>query len=431
MQDKSTLQGTALMQDRPRLLMIAYCFSPHGSMEERNGWQRAILATRQMDVTVIYEPTVPLAELNQSIPAWVARDSLELIPIDDDWFIKQLKRWDSTFYLSYRFWHWRVFQRAKAIHQKRPFAGSHLVTLCGFREPGYVWKMNIPHLWGPLGGTHNFPKAFLRSMKPMSQLRERVRSVLNHFQLNRSSRIRLAMRRSAAVIAATKGAQSDFKSGFGIECEVELETGIDHPIQAVRNARNPDQPLRILWSGRLRQWKGLPILLHAIAALPKSVAIQVRIVGDGGSKFDWMKLASKLGVANCIEWIPWPTYEETLQYYSWADVFAFTSFRDTSGTGLVEALAAGCPIVGLDHQGAKDIMTSECAIRVSPVSWDSTVSVFSNAIARLATDHEEWLRLSRGASERAKDYFWQDRSGCVDAQYKRFIIDQNRLGNHL
>ena len=424
-------KNASIKVPRPRLLMIAYCFAPFGSMEDRNGWQRALLATRTMDVTVLYVPNVPVAELIKSLPEWVSPDALKLEPVKESLICQSLKKLDLTFYLTYRLWHWKVFQRAKKLHQERPFSGSHLVTLCGFREPGYVWKIDIPHIWGPLGGTHNFPKAFMKSIQSLSRLRERIRTAINRFQLNRSGRIRRAMQQSAAVVAASTGARSDFESGFGIQCDVELETGIDHPLQPIRESRNSAQPLRILWTGRLREWKGLPILLHSIASLPKTVSVQVRVVGNGSSKPTWMKLATKLGIANCIEWIPWPTYQETLEYYAWADVFAFTSLRDTSGTGLLEALAAGCPILGLDHQGAKDIMTRQCAIPIPVDSWHEAISGFREGIVRLATDSNEWLRLSHGASQRAKAFVWEGRSDCIDASYRRYILSPAASTNAL
>lgn len=390
-------------------------------MEERNGWQRAIQATRTMDVTVIYVPNVPIVELTRWIPDWVPPNALTFVPVNNGWFFKAIEKHDLAFYLTYRRWHWKAFQVAKELHAKQPFDGSHLVTLCGFREPGYMWKIGVPHIWGPLGGTHNFPMSFSKSIKLTSRWREWLRSKVNTFQLTRSSRIRQAMRRSAAVVAATTGAQADFKMGFGIESDVELETGIDHEIRALRTPRDASKPLRILWAGRLREWKGLPILLHAIATLPKSVAVELRVVGDGSSKTEWTKQASRLGIEHCIEWLPWPKYEETLAYYSWADIFAFTSLRDTSGTGLLESLAAGCPILGLDHQGAKDIMTSDCAIQVAPTCWVSAVAGFRDGIVRMATDPDAWLRLSHGASARAKNYVWGDRPGCIDCKYEQFI----------
>ena len=382
-------------------------------MEERNGWQRAILAARYFDVTALYCPTESTAELERNIPTVLAPLSLKFVPIADDWFSRALKKFEPTFYFSYRHWHLLAYRAAKQIHVESPFQLTHLVSLCGFREPGFVWQLDVPHIWGPIGGTHHLPFPFLSSLDVWNQFRESIRTVMNSYQLHCCRRVRKAMQRSAAVIAATKSAQSDLKSGFGIDTEIEIETGIDHEIDPPRVGTSHDRPLRLLWAGRLRAWKGLPILLNAMASLPKTTSVQLRVVGDGSCEKPWKRLAEKLGIAANIEWLPWPTYRESLGHYKWADVFAFTSLRDTSGTGLVEALAAGCPIIGLDHQGAADIMSEQCAIRVSVRDWSSAVSGFRDGIVRLANDRQEWLQLSHGASQRAFNYAWQQRRSYV------------------
>jgi len=33
--------------------------------------------------------------------------------------------------------------------------------MVGFREPGYLWQLNIPFVWGPIGGMGYFPTRFL------------------------------------------------------------------------------------------------------------------------------------------------------------------------------------------------------------------------------------------------------------------------------
>ena len=121
----------------------------------------------------------------------------------------------------------------------------------------------------------------------------------------------------------------------------------------------------------------------------------------------WRRLADKLGVGARVEWVGWTfSLRDQLPHYDWADVFAFTSLRDTSGTGLLEALAAGAPIVGLDHQGAADIMTDQCAIRVSPATPQAAIRGFTEAVQRLAEDRVLLARLSAGALQRATEFTW-------------------------
>jgi glycosyltransferase involved in cell wall biosynthesis len=400
--------------------MLSYCFDPKGSMEERNGWQRAVMAAVQFDVTVMYSPKPDVDILNADRPSNLLDSSLRFVPVAADWFIRSLNRYDVCFYASYRHWHRLAYRRAQVLHTEKPFQIAHLVTLCGFREPGFVWQLDVPHLWGPIGGTHNFPAAFLSRLDFWNRFRERIRTGINHYQLRRCRRIRKAILKST-VIAATTSSCRDLQECMGLKTEIEIETGIDHTVELPRTLSDFCGPLNLLWSGRLRAWKALPLLLHAITLLSKSTDVRLRVVGNGNCEKVWKQLAVKLGIADKIEWHPWPSYQESLAHYRWAHVFTFTSLRDTTGTGLLESLAAGCPILGVDHQGASDIMTNECSIGVSVRDWDTTVLGFRDGIERLANDAQEWLRLSHGATKRASHYTWNTRSAAVSSAYRRLI----------
>ena len=425
--EPADLESTQVRSEirRSRLLMVSYCFAPNGTMEERNGWQRAVSAAKDFDVTLLYFPSVSVSELESHVPSDIRPGGLNLVPVSEGWLSRSLSPIEALFYVRYRHWHRLAYRAAAKLHSEDPFSISHLVTLCGFREPGFVWQLNIPHVWGPIGGTHYFPMRFLKSLDMWNQCREIVRTFLNHYQLHWCSRVRTAMQRSVAVVAATSDAQIALRKAFGISAEVELETGIDYPVASPRQIRSEDAPFRILWAGRLRAWKGLPLLLHAIAKLPKSLPIELRVLGDGRSKKSWQKLAQRLGIAENIEWIPWPSYRETLPYYGWADAFAFTSLRDTSGTGLLESLAAGCPIIGMNHQGAFDIMTDQCAIRIRPTEWPATVDGFRDGIESLARDARKHLCLSHGALERAREFEWRTRASCFPSIYQRVLKQVN------
>ena len=117
---------------RPRLLMLAFCFDPNGSMEDRNGWQRAILAAEQFDVTVMYSQTVSLSELNANIPSHLRNLSLRFEPIEVGWITGLLKWLEIGFAIHYRDWHRLAYRRAKVLHAENPFQIAHLVTICGF-----------------------------------------------------------------------------------------------------------------------------------------------------------------------------------------------------------------------------------------------------------------------------------------------------------
>jgi glycosyltransferase involved in cell wall biosynthesis len=162
----------------------------------------------------------------------------------------------------------------------------------------------------------------------------------------------------------------------------------------------------------------LPLLLEALAQLPAELKFELRVMGVGSSEKRWRKIADQLKIGEHIQWIGWPSYNEGLKHYSRADAFVFTSLRDTSGTGLLESLAAGTPLIGVDHQGAHDIMTLRCSIPVSVDSPSLTVEGLKDAIVRLATDPALWRRLSEGAVNRTRHFSWERLSDEIDAAYR-------------
>ena len=136
----------------------------------------------------------------------------------------------------------------------------------------------------------------------------------------------------------------------------------------------------------------------------------------------WQRLAEKLGVAKHIQpgWAGC-RIARPCEQYAWADAFVFSSLRDTTGTVVVEALAAGVPVICLDHQGVHDVVTDECGLKIPVTTPREVVARLSEAIARLARDGQQWERLSRGAIDRAREYLWSRHEDVMVAQYRETI----------
>ncbi|WP_197526564.1 glycosyltransferase family 4 protein [Botrimarina colliarenosi] len=391
---------------RLRVLQVAHACHPHQSMESRIGWYRAVHAAQQHDVTVLHGEATNDGLLRDEAQRLGIGDRLHFIGIDRCWWGDLYNRSATTYYMGYRLWHRCALREAQKLHAERPFDLAHQTTFCGFREPGEAWRLGVPFVWGPVGGTQAFPARYLSELGLRGAWIEVCRNAINAWQLRFSRRVRLATRRAAVLIAATHQASQDIQRATGRKAPVQLETALDIPISPAREPRRAGEPLRILWSGRLRAWKTLPLLLKALPLLPPDVDWRLRVLGVGPSEAAWRRLANRLGIADRIEWLGWPDYRATLPHYQWADCFAFTSMRDTSGTGLLEALAAGSPIVGVDHQGAADIMTSSCAMPVPVGSPNETVTGMAVAMTRLAREPVLWRQLSEGARAEAQQHMW-------------------------
>jgi len=391
---------------RGRLLITAYHYDRYFSMESRLSWHRAHQAASEYEVTVICardEETLAAPSTGEN---GRAVRPVEIVRLAIDLAERSLMATRATYYAGYRRWLRRAGRLAAKMHTERPFALVHHVSFCGFREPSEGWRLGAPFIWGPLGGTPMFPRAFLGQLDATGAAREVVRNFFNRRQLTSNRRVQRAWNAAAAVLAANREVARDLRAAFGEPAAVQLETGIEAVRSTPRPRRDPGQPLKIIWPGRLRSWKALPLLLHAVAKAPNRDAFTLRVLGEGPCRGRWERLARRLGLGAHVEWVGWPEYPGQLEHYEWADVMAFTSLRDTSGTGLLEALAGGAPIVGVDHQGAADVMTDECAIRIPVTTPESTIAAFRAALVRLAGDGELLHQLSQGAMERAREFSW-------------------------
>lgn len=81
------------------------------------------------------------------------------------------------------------------------------------------------------------------------------------------------------------------------------------------------------------------------------------VVGDGPSTDDIREVCKQEGVDDRLRLAGKREGEELINAYHAMDLFAFASKTETQGMVLLEAMAAGLPVVALDAPGARDVVT--------------------------------------------------------------------------
>lgn len=408
------------LSSRPRVLQASFACDPTASMESRLSWHRAVESAKEFDTWVICQPLKHDA-LGRDLPPRPHIDGLTICEVPPAY--PRLANTPGLFYTAYHAYQKRVLEKACQLHAQAPFDLTHQVSFCGFREPGYLWKLDAKFIWGPVGGTQNYPAKYLTQLSLKAAVSELARSCLNRWHLQCRRRVRDAATKASYVFAANSTAKRDLRRFHSVDAELQLETGIEKLPDWNLRSRRASDPLRILWSGRLCHWKSLPLLLRSLDRTSLQVPFELRILGHGPAEESCKRLVDQLGIQDSVAFVDWPVYEQQLQHYEWADVFAFSSLRDTSGTGLIEALANGCPLVAVDHQGAKDIMTDECGIRIPVETPANTISAFANAFTRLARSPKTLSHLSHGARRRAERYLWSGLGKRMRQVYHQVIGD--------
>jgi glycosyltransferase involved in cell wall biosynthesis len=171
-------------------------------------------------------------------------------------------------------------------------------------------------------------------------------------------------------------------------------------------------------------FKGLAIFLR----VAKAVRTQdVRFLVAGWGRHRWVeRYIRRLGLNDRVEFLGRLPWEELQQRFAEADLFAFTSLRDTFGTVNFEALAKGCPVMCLDHQGAGSHLPDTVAIKVPATTPQAVVQAMADHIDSLACDRARLRRMSQASYSFATTQQWKDRALLMERFYRQVLARHDR-----
>jgi UDP-glucose:(heptosyl)LPS alpha-1,3-glucosyltransferase len=162
---------------------------------------------------------------------------------------------------------------------------------------------------------------------------------------------------------------------------------------------NPDD-LLLLFVGNEYKRKNLATVFEAVAKL-QDLRLHVGIVGRA-DPHEFRNLAERLGIATRVHFFG-PS-SNMGQYYGAADMFVFPTLYEAFSLVILEAMAAGLPIITTDGVGAvSELFTDNTngLLLKNPVDRDE----LADKISQL-TDPKERSRLGRAAYEKSLEFSW-------------------------
>ncbi len=189
--------------------------------------------------------------------------------------------------------------------------------------------------------------------------------------------------------------------------------------RAVPIARWQDGCPNILFVGRLEDRKGLPHLLKAFRLVRKTgVECRLLVVGSGPQEREARRYVMTRGLQN-VEFLGRVSDAEKAQLFKTADIFCSPATgRESFGIVLLEAMAAGAPIVCSDIHGYKGVVQrGRQALLVQPGDTKGLAS----ALLELLSDSELRARMGAAGLVRAEQFSWESVTAKVD-EYYGFVI---------
>lgn len=118
-----------------------------------------------------------------------------------------------------------------------------------------------------------------------------------------------------------------------------------------RKPWKPDEKLRIAFAGHLNPNKNLKTLLLALGQVKESIDFELTVMGDGPLEAELKAQARQLGIGKQVLFTGRIPRVDTIRQMRTADVFVLVSHKETLGLVYLEALAAGCVVVGSVGRG--------------------------------------------------------------------------------
>lgn len=415
-----------------KVLASAYACNPFRGSEEGVGWGWINAIARKHEVWVLTAAYHRTDLEHAMLRAPEIRERMHFVFVDEKpWHYRPTPGWikiensvaKPVMNWAYRGWLRNAFGLARKLHSDIGFHLAHQITYVGFRFPGHLWRLDIPFVWGPIGGLENMPWRFLPELGVGGALHYAARNAINiaHKRFLRGPRKAFAAGRPG-VIAATSGIRREIERWYDIDSEVICEIGLPTgSIASTHSERRLEEPFRIAWSGLHLSRKALPILLRALASLPPQMDWRLEIFGDGSCRTDWQALASRLGLDDRCAWRGQVSREAALAGVRRAHLFVITSLQDLTSTVLIEALANGVPVICPDHCGFSDVLTPECGVKVPILSVAGFEKGLRDTILDLYRDEEKRRHMARGALRRAWDFSWEEKTLKLDLIYEKAI----------
>ena len=228
------------------------------------------------------------------------------------------------------------------------------------------------------------------------------------------------------VIAPSKGLKQVL-TNFGVTSNIEvIPNGVD--IKPFQNVEQPiprqklgfrPEDIVLTYMGRIGPEKNLPFLLRAFAGVAKTYDnVHLLIIGDGSERENLQDRVNIMGISDRVNFTGMIPYANLPAYMAVADAFVTASVTEVHPLSVIEALASGLPVIGIQSPGIGD--TIEDGI-TGYLAQKEDLAEFTAKLSRIIVDDENRENMSRQARQAATNYSYEKTTQILLDHYHELI----------
>ena len=395
-----------------RVLLSAYQCGPGMGSVSQIGWEWYHRLSKDCQVTLFTH----VRNRGTLEAAGVPLENSTVIFIDTEWFAGPLYRFAS--YCFPRSEHPRfliasldffVYDRV-AVRKARQLLKNgqvwdivHQVTPVSPMAATGLYKLGIPLVLGPWNGAMASPTTFPEIMKAESKWLYPLRNfgrVIDFFVGS--------TRNAALILTATSSTLAGISTRYRSKCRFLLENGVDLNLFKFEDwppAPSDNNPLQIVFVGRLLPVKGVAMLLEALKAL--SFPYELTVVGEGPERIHLERMSIELDIGEKVKFTGNLPLNEIGKIMQQAHVFCLPSVRESGGAVLLESMAVGRPVIAIDFGGPAEIVDEGVGVKLPATGKTDVVNGLIKQLESVCHEPELWKSRGKEGRQRVeKNYSW-------------------------
>lgn len=226
------------------------------------------------------------------------------------------------------------------------------------------------------------------------------------------------------VISPSQGMASILRD-LGVTSPIEIvPNGVDlNPHRQVEPFPRTDfgfaaDDVLLIYIGRLAPEKNLPFLLRAFAGLAGAVEkAHLLLVGGGTEEGPLREIARQYALTNRVHFLGLQPYTTLPRYLAMCDIFTTASISEVHPLSVIEAMAAGLPVVGLHSVGVGDTVQHE----LNGLLAEHSEAALAAQLTRLCLDADLRHRMGAAARQAAEQYAIERTTQLVLSHYENLI----------
>jgi glycosyltransferase involved in cell wall biosynthesis len=281
--------------------------------------------------------------------------------------------------------------------------------------PSILFGLSAPLIIGPMNGGMDYPPNYNLAGRLERFIILSLRSTAGFW-----NSILPGKRQAALLLVANKRTYNALPAKLRKKRIFEfVENGVDVDLFRPESTSVKHGSFRIIYVGRLIDWKRVDLLIDACKRLSGSATFELDIVGDGPKRVALEEQVRRLSLAGHVRFhgrLPQTAAAGLLRS---ADVMVLPSMRECGGAVVLEAMASGVPVIAADWGGPADYITADTGILIAPATPDMFVDELAKAILSMARNPQAQAKIGQAGRRRAEAlYDWRAKTRALMKIYE-------------